>query len=468
MTLSCTLSDLMLKCFQILLHLKRMIYFQTIYRSKRDEMASAPVVDRASDGDDDDGMEVMVINGRTLSVKANLSSKSKLNIYSQNYKLGKPEYKIRVLDENHTVLRKFISTVDLEGKTSLGTGTSKKRAEVAASRKYCNNIFLGGGKSLLLGKEVSTSKAKVPSNKKLKDKIKMERFLEKKRAAAAAAAGEADHETPEDTVLPDEVPVPESDASLTLAVPDVSLTLAMPLEFDLERSGGADDTEIIQLGYAFGEKSGGSFILPRGKIDPFCAKVHKIKVLGNTMKRENVEVKTETMFEAGMKFIKFIKDVSSGRSVYLVCHGNDMKTLLINMATVGIDKEIVENIVGCINSLEVMNDDEQFDNKSKSLSSLKKSKNLAEEILGSNISREELSNTAHDAVYDSLLLGRVWAKYLAAWSPEPESIIVDNYMDPGANLIRDAQSFISKIGDKRRRKVKPVKDYGVLNFNGWL
>ena len=185
-----------------------MIYFQTIYISKRDEMASAPVVDRASDGDDDDGMEVMVINGRTLSVQENLSSKSKLNIYSQNYKLGKPEYKIRVVDENDTVLRKFISTVDLEGKTSLGSGTSKKRAEVAASRRYCNNIFLGGGNSLLLGKSVSTSKTKVPSNKKAKDKIKMERFLEKKRAAAAAAAGEADHETPEDTVLPDEVPVP--------------------------------------------------------------------------------------------------------------------------------------------------------------------------------------------------------------------------------------------------------------------
>ena len=209
--------------------------------------------------------------------------------------------------------------------------------------------------------------------------------------------------------------------------------------------------------------------MPRGKIDPYCTKVNKIEVFGNTMKKENVKVKTETMFEAGMKFIKFIKDVSSGRSVYLVCHGNDMKTLLNNMATVGLDKEIVENIVGCINSLEVMDNDEQFNNKSKSLSSTKKeTKNLAEEILGSNISREELSNTAHDAVYDSLLLGRVWAKYLAAWSPEPESIIVDNYMDPGANLIRDAQSFISKIGDKRRRKGKPVKDCGVLSVNGWL
>lgn len=97
-------------------------------------MASAPVVDRASDGDDndDDGMEVMVINGRTLCVKENLSSKCKLNIYCQNYKLGKPEYKIRVVNENHTVFRKFISTVDLQSKKSQGTGTSKKKAELAA------------------------------------------------------------------------------------------------------------------------------------------------------------------------------------------------------------------------------------------------------------------------------------------------------------------------------------------------
>ena len=138
------------------------------------------------------------------------------------------------------------------------------------------------------------------------------------------------------------------------------------------------------------------------------------------------------------------------------------------MARVGLDKELVENIVGCLNSLEVFNDDEQFDGKSKSLSSLKKNKNLAEEILGSKISREELANAAHDAEFDAILLGKVWAKYLAAWSPEPVSVIVDNYMDPSANLIRDAQNFITKIGDRRRRRVKPVKDYGVLIFNGWL
>ena len=241
------------------------------------EMASvpwAPVVDSASagekggqDGDDDYGMEVLVINGRTTSVKKYLSSKSKLNDYSQKFKLGQPDYKMKVLDENHSLLRKYISTVDLEGKLSFGTGTSKKGAEVAAARKYCNNIFLGGGNSHLLGKEVSTSKSKVPSNKKLKDKIKMERFLEKKRAAAAAAEAKVDHESKEtscpekeDTVLPDKV----QGGVIDVPVPDASLTPAVPLEFDLERSGGADDSEIIQLGYAFGSKSGGSFILPRG------------------------------------------------------------------------------------------------------------------------------------------------------------------------------------------------------------
>ena len=219
---------------------------------QRDKMASALVVDRASDGDDDDGLEVLVINGRTLSVKENLSSKSKLNIYSQKFQLGKPEYRIRVVDENHTVLRKFISTVELEGKSSHGTGTSKKRAEVAASRKYCNNIFLGGGRSLLLGKQVRPSKIIVPSNKKRKDKIKMDRFMEMKRInnmirkKKTRDAAEDDLESPdkEDTVLPGEVQGEVIDVPVAVA----SLPLAVPLEFDLERSWGADDSEIIQLG----------------------------------------------------------------------------------------------------------------------------------------------------------------------------------------------------------------------------
>ena len=209
--------------------------------------------------------------------------------------------------------------------------------------------------------------------------------------------------------------------------------------------------------------------MPRGKIDRVGSKLsHKFEIVGQVMKKENVEVKTETMFEAGKKLLKFIKDVSAGRSVYLVCHGNDMKTLLNNMALVGLDKELVENIVGSVNSLEVFSNDEQFDDKSKSLSSLKKSKNLAEEILGDNIKREELVKDAHDAEYDAILLGRVWAEYLLAWSPSPLSVVLDNYMDPSSNLIRDASNFITKIGDKRRRKMRPVKDTGVLYFNGWL
>ena len=128
-------------------------------------------------------LEVLVINGRTITVNKYLSSKSKINDYTQKFKLGKVDYKVTVLDENNSLLRKFTAGLELEGKFSSGTGTSKKGAEAAAARPYCNNIFLGGGNSLLLGKEVSASKSQVPSNKKRKDKIKMERFLERKREA---------------------------------------------------------------------------------------------------------------------------------------------------------------------------------------------------------------------------------------------------------------------------------------------
>ena len=298
----------------------------------------------------------------------------------------------------------------------------------------------------------------------------MERFLERKRAAVHdATVGHEDKETfsqekaeKEDSVMPNHEVQGGAGGSDSIGVP-------VPLELDLERACGPDDCEIIQLGYALGLQSGSSFIMPRGKIDRVGSKLsHKFEIVGQVMKKENVEVKTETMFEAGKKLLKFIKDVSAGRSVYLVCHGNDMKTLLNNMALVGLDKELVENIVGSVNSLEVFSNDEQFDDKSKSLSSLKKSKNLAEEILGDNIKREELVKDAHDAEYDAILLWRVWAEYLLAWSPSPLSVVLDNYMDPSSNLIRDASNFITKIGDKRRRKMRPVKDTGVLYFNGWL
>ena len=100
-------------------------------------------------------LEVLVINGRTITVNKYLSSKSKINDYTQKFKLGKVDYKVTVLDENNSLLRKFTAGLELEGKFSSGTGTSKKGAEAAAARPYCNNIFLGGGNSLLLGKEVS-------------------------------------------------------------------------------------------------------------------------------------------------------------------------------------------------------------------------------------------------------------------------------------------------------------------------
>lgn len=436
---------------------------------------AALMVDSVSAGESggqvgEDEHEVLVIHGRTISVNKYLNSKSKINDYTQKFKLAKVEYKVTVQNENHSLLRKFTARLELEGKFSSGTGTSKKGAEAAAARRYCHNIFLGGGNSLLLGKEVSSSKSKNPSNKKRKDKLKMERFLERKRAAVHdAPVGFEDKETvyqeeaeKEDIVMPNYEVQGGARGSDSNGGP-------VALEVDLERAGGPDDCEIIQLGYALGLQSGSSIIMPRGKIDRVGSKLsHKFTVVGKVMKKENVEVKTETMFEAGKKILKFIQEKSAGRSVYMVCHGNDMKTLLNNMALVGLDKELAENIIGSVNSLEVFCNDEQFEDKSKSLSSLKKCKNLAEEILGDQINREELVNAAHDAEYDAILLGRVWSEYLLAWSPSPLSVVLENYMDPSSNLIRDASNFIAKIGDKRRRKMRPVQDTGVLYFNGWL
>ena len=49
----------------------------------------------------------------------------------------------------------------------------------------------------------------------------------------------------------------------------------------------------------------------------------------------------------------------------------------------------------------------QFENKSRSLTSLKPDKNLAEDILGESVSREELVINAHDADFDAKFLDRV-------------------------------------------------------------
>ena len=417
-------------------------------------------------------LEVLVINGRDLNVNKYLPSKSKLNIYVQKFKLPKPVYKMSALHENITALREYRCSVEVEGKVSFGTGTSKKNAEAAAARRYCNNIFLCGGNSLLLGKEVSASKVKDPSNRKRKDKIKMEKFLERKRASTARV--EDSETSPEKSMKEDKDITKKEQQNYEVQNAGgqdrgAASSGILYVPFDLERAGGPDDCEIIQLGYSSGTASGSSFILPRGKIDKIGSRLsHKITVVGKVMLRDNIQVKTETMLDAGNKFIRFLQDVSAGRNIYLVCHGNDVKTLLNNFAKVNLDKELVNHIAGSINSLEVFSDDAQFDDRSKSLSNLKKSKNLAEEILGDGIAREELVNKAHDAEFDALLLGKVWAKYLASWSPSPPSVVLENYMDPSSNLIKDASHFINKIGEKRRRKMKTVNDSGVIYFNGWL
>ena len=78
---------------------------------------------------------------------------------------------------------------------------------------------------------------------------------------------------PEVPHVPDVVYITDVPDAPHVPVPDASVIPDMPVAFDLERSGGEDDSEIIQLGYVFGSKSGGSYILQKGKIDPYGSKM---------------------------------------------------------------------------------------------------------------------------------------------------------------------------------------------------
>ena len=62
--------------------------------------------------------------------------------------------------------------------------------------------------------------------------------------------------------------------------------------------------------------------------------------------------------------------------------------------------------------MQVVGNDQQFEGKSKSLTKLNVDKNLAEQILKEDLTRQELEVNAHDAQFDSVLLYRVLIRYM--------------------------------------------------------
>ena len=165
------------------------------------------------------------------------------------------------------------------------------------------------------------------------------------------------------------------------------------VSFDLERTCGPEDSEIIQLSYCTKTDQGNSFIFPRGEIDKIGSKLsHKMYVQNSKLKRNKVVLNTVSMKKAAEQFIQFLVEVKSKvGSPILVCHGTDYTTLLNNFAPVDFASKVCEIIEGVINFKKVVDEDENYpSSSSKSLVKVTEGgKKLSETVLGQEFSREE-------------------------------------------------------------------------------
>ena len=227
---------------------------------------------------------------------------------------------------------------------------------------------------------------------------------------------------------------------------------------------------MIELGFATTESSASVCIIPKGIIDSYASKMsHQLFYNFNMNKlvRGRYIMDDVTLEEAAKKFIDFLRETKekTGMSPILLCHGKDHITLLNNLAAVGMDDALLEVIGGAMNFLNIICDDPEFENKSKSLTKLKDEKNLSEIILGDKISRQEIVEQGHDAHFDAGLLMKVFEAYLnPPWSCSLE-FLMENYLIQPDALKRVAITSIKNMQLKRMRKLKPRKSF--LLFNGW-
>ena len=127
----------------------------------------------------------------------------------------------------------------------------------------------------------------------------------------------------------------------------------------------------------------------------------------------------------------------------------------------------LEVIGGVLDFQTVVDDDSRLEDTPKSLTKLREEeKILSEVILGEKITRQELIDNAHDAMFDAELLLRVFNAYqLPPWSCTPE-MLVDTYMVPAGQLIGSARMRVRQFELRRSRKLnQQSKPY--LLFSGW-
>ena len=89
---------------------------------------------------------------------------------------------------------------------------------------------------------------------------------------------------------------------------------------------------------------------------------------------------------------------------------------------------------------------------SLSLTSTKVKMNLAEAVLGDQITREEIVIHAHDAKFDAMLLSKVWAEYWSLQSPLCRKLMLENYSWSSSNIISMCKDKDRRVQDRRARR----------------
>ena len=193
-------------------------------------------------------------------------------------------------------------------------------------------------------------------------------------------------------------------------------------------------------------------------------KCHQITCQEKRMKKNGNPVDGESLLNAGLKFIEFLKQEE--KKPILICHGLDMVTLLNNMASVNLSEEVVASIAGSINTNVVFKNDEDI--SCIGLTNLSVQTNLAEAILGAQISREEIKENAHDALFDSVLLYRVWCKYMENLPALDATLLLRDYVQSSSLAVSKAKATICAIRVKRNRRGRSTnEEKGIVYFNGW-
>ena len=433
--------------------------------------------------EEENELVTLFINNRELDVKKKINSKEVLNCYVQKFHLDKPVYEVRVVNENSPQYRIFIAHLRVDEKIVSGSGDSKRKAEFAAAWKFINNISHRGGNSLPYGKEVSASRGKknkpTPS-KKRKDAAKWEKLkLIKEEERALALSNEAEGISKEAEVISMETigavmkdiekqssnDMKQTRYSHCEGKDQIEDEEYLFVSYDLERAAGPLDSEVIQIAYTTGKQSGCSYIFPRGKLDKIAAeKSHQIKVEGSEMTHKGTCISYENLQNGAQMFIDFLRGVADGRKIILLAHGDDIVTLMNNLALVGFDNEITEIIGAAVDTYEIFKQDGNY--QSLSLTSTNVEVNLAEAVLGDKIKREEIVLNAHDAEFDTMLLHKVWTEYWSMQSPLCRKLLLQNYSCSSSIIIPKCKDKIRKVQERRARRGKAGIG-GITLFNGW-